>query len=335
MRYIMYGAGAIGGLCGSKLHLAGHEVILIARGEHLRVIQQEGLTLRIPGEDFNLPSRAVGHPSEIDFRPDDVVVLTMKSQDTAPALDELRAVAGDQVTVVCCQNGIDNERMALRRFANVYGMVILMPATYLEAGIVETPSWPIAGVGDIGRYPSGLDATAEQIAREWDAAGISSVARDDIMAWKYTKLLSNVSNAVGAVCGAEVDTAALQDEAREETRACFRAAGYHWIPGPEFTQRGEAFRTQAAPGGISAVGRSRGGSSTWQSLARGAGSSEGDYLNGEIALLGRLHGIPTPVNEVFQLLSDRLARQRQQPGSVSLDEVMRLVEERKATYATD
>jgi 2-dehydropantoate 2-reductase len=213
-------------------------------------------------------------------------------------------------------------------------MVILMPATYLEAGIVETPSWPIAGVGDVGRYPSGLDATAEQIAREWDEAGVSSVARDDVMAWKYTKLLSNVTNAVGAVIGAEVDTSAIQDVVREETRACFRAAGYQWIPGPQFTERGATFRTQAPPGGISGVGRSRGGSSTWQSLARGAGTSEGDFLNGEIALLGRLHGIPTPANEVFQILSDRLAREHRQPGSVTLEEAMKLVDERRAAYAT-
>jgi 2-dehydropantoate 2-reductase len=332
MRYIMYGAGAIGGVCGSKLHLAGHEVILIARGEHLRVIQQDGLTLKIPGETMKLPIAAVSHPSQIDFRPDDVVVLTMKSQDTAAALDDLRAVAGDQVTIVCCQNGIENERMALRRFANVYGMVILMPATYLEAGIVECPSWPLAGVGDLGRYPAGSDATAEAIARDWDAAGVASIARDDIMKWKYTKLLSNVANAVGAVCG-EADTSELQDMVRNECREVFRAAGYEWIPGPIFSERGEVFRAQPTPGSISGVARSRGGSSTWQSLARGAGTSEGDYLNGEIALLGRIHGIATPANEVFQALSDRLARTRQQPGAVTVDEAKQLIDARRAAYA--
>ena len=43
-------------------------------------------------------------------------------------------------------------------------------------------------------------------------------------------------------------------------------------------------------------GRRRGGGSSWQSLARGTGTIETDYLNGEIVLLGRLHGVPTPVN---------------------------------------
>lgn len=335
MRYIMYGAGAIGGICGGKLHLAGLEVILIARGEHLRVIQQDGLTLKTPDETLQLPIQAVSHPSRIEFRPDDVVILTMKSQDTAAALDDLRAAAGDQVTVVCAQNGIDNERMALRRFAKVYAMVLLMPATYLEPGVVEASAWPAVGVADLGRYPSGVDATAETIASEWDAAGISSIAREDIMRWKYTKLLQNVSNAVGAVCGDEADSSALQDMVRDETRQCFRAAGYEWIPGPQLTQRrAEVLPSPSGPSNISSVVRTRGGSSTWQSLARGAGSSEGDYLNGEVVLLGRLHGVPTPVNEIFQALSDRLARERKQPGSVTLEEVTKLIEERRAAYAT-
>ena len=58
-------------------------------------------------------------------------------------------------------------------------------------------------------------------------------------------------------------------------------------------------------------GQERSGGSTWQSLARGAGSIESDYLNGEIVLLGRLHGVPTPVNAVLQ----RRARQAVAAGS--------------------
>jgi len=334
MRYIIYGAGAIGGIIGAKLHLNGLEVVLIARGEHLQRIQQDGLLLRVPEGDQRLPIPAVGHPSEIDFLPDDVVLLAMKSQDTAKALEELRAAAGDQVIVVCGQNGLENERLALRFFPRVYAMLLSMPATYLEAGVVETSAWPIAGVCDLGCYPSGTDATAEAIARDFDASGLISMARDDIMQWKFTKLLQNVANAVGAACGDAEDTSDLQDMVRNECREVFKAAGYEWIPGPQFTERGALFRkAMAAPGGISSVNRSRGGSSTWQSLARGAGTSEADYLNGEIVLLGRLHGVPTPANEVFQVLSDRLARERRQPGAISAAEARELVEARQAVYA--
>jgi 2-dehydropantoate 2-reductase len=56
-------------------------------------------------------------------------------------------------------------------------------------------------------------------------------------------------------------------------------------------------------------------------LYRGLGSIETDYLNGEIALLGQLHGVPTPYNRALQRVANRMARQGQQPGSVTLAEL--------------
>ena len=89
MRYIVYGAGGIGGAIGARLFQHGHEVILICRGEHLHAIQSTGLTLKTPKETLTLTIRAVSHPEEIAFIPDDVVLLTMKSQDTEMALRDL------------------------------------------------------------------------------------------------------------------------------------------------------------------------------------------------------------------------------------------------------
>ena len=62
------------------------------------------------------------------------------------------------------------------------------------------------------------------------------------------------------------------------------------------------------------AGRERAGSSTRQSLARGTATVETDYLNGEIALLGRLHGVPTPVNEPCAGCRARHVRERRAPG---------------------
>jgi 2-dehydropantoate 2-reductase len=72
-------------------------------------------------------------------------------------------------------------------------------------------------------------------------------------------------------------------------------------------------------------GVSYGGGSSWQSLTRGTGSIEADYLNGEIALLGREHGIPTPVNETLQRLANRAAADRRPPGSLLPEEILALV----------
>jgi 2-dehydropantoate 2-reductase len=69
-------------------------------------------------------------------------------------------------------------------------------------------------------------------------------------------------------------------------------------------------------------GQRRGGGSTWQSLERGLGSVETDYLNGEIVLLGRLHGVPTPVNALMQRLTAQAARDGVAAGSVDPEDIV-------------
>jgi 2-dehydropantoate 2-reductase len=71
-----------------------------------------------------------------------------------------------------------------------------------------------------------------------------------------------------------------------------------------------------------AEGRRREGGSSWQSLVRGTGSIEADFLNGEIALLGRLHGVPTPANALCQRLANQAAAERRPPGFLTPDEVL-------------
>jgi 2-dehydropantoate 2-reductase len=65
------------------------------------------------------------------------------------------------------------------------------------------------------------------------------------------------------------------------------------------------------------AGEPRAGGSSWQSLARGSGRIEADQLNGEIVLLGRLHGVPTPVNELLQGTARHLALIGAPPGSMT------------------
>jgi 2-dehydropantoate 2-reductase len=328
VRYIIYGAGGVGGIIGGKMFMSGAEVVLVARGEHLMAIQRDGLKLQHPKPDTTetLGMQAVANPADIEFRPDDVVVLTMKSQDTVGALEDLRLAAGDQVPVVCCQNGVENERQALRRFANVYSMLVIMPANYLEPGIVETTAWPVSGVLDIGRYPHGSDALAESISRDLAGAGFVSRTDPRVMRLKYAKLAQNMVNALQAILGPGVDSQDLLAKARAEADACFDAAGIDSATLDEFLTRNREMGSGVA--GIGGGGW-RGGS-TWQSLVRGSGSSETDYLNGEVVLLGRLHGIPTPANEVLQLYVDSMAKNRQQPGDVSIEEVRQQVALREA-----
>jgi 2-dehydropantoate 2-reductase len=313
MRYVIYGAGAIGASVGAKLHMNGIDVALIARGAHLKALQTDGLTLIHPDASEQLKMPAYGHPSEIEWRPDDVCVLAVKSQDTQAALEQLRLCAGDDVPVVCAQNGVENERMALRLFPRVYGQLVFMIALHLEPGVVDLAGWPKSGVFDLGRFPSGVDALSEQMASDFDSSGLIARAEPRIMAWKYTKMLYILQNPVQAVCGPQADYADIVKQIRDEAMACFAAAGIDWVPMEDFAAR----QKLASP----PAGSRPGGGSTWQSLARGAGSIEVDFLNGEITLLGRLHEVPTPANETLQVLADRMAREHQQPGSITPDEV--------------
>jgi 2-dehydropantoate 2-reductase len=315
VRFVVYGAGAIGGVLGGRLFQHGHDVVLVARGAHLDAIRAHGLTLESPDDRVTLDVDAVGAPAEIAFRPDDVVVLCMKSQDTVPALDALVATAPSSIPVVCAQNGVENERAALRRFERVYGMCVICPATHLDPGIVQASSSPVTGIMDLGRWPSGLDAIAVEIAAALSASTFASEPREDIARWKWGKLLMNLGNAVEAVFHRDARAGELAAAARREGVECLRAAGVDFVPPDEDAARRGELLTSRPIGD-----RPRSGGSTWQSMTRSAGVVETDFLTGEIVLLGRLAGFPTPVNAWLQDVANVAARSHAAPGSRSADE---------------
>ncbi|GAB3816073.1 ketopantoate reductase family protein [Micromonospora zhanjiangensis] len=174
----------------------------------------------------------------------------------------------------------------------------------------------------LGRYPTGSDDTARQIAADLTGAGFVSPVRDDVPRWKYAKLLSNLGNGVDALLGrAAAEHAELLARLRAEGEAALTAAGIGYASqAEEQADRGD--RVQLRP----VAGRSRPGGSTWQSLARGAGTAEADFLNGEIVLLGRLHGVPTPVNAAVQQAVRRAARDRIRPGTFPAAELTKLLD---------
>jgi 2-dehydropantoate 2-reductase len=136
------------------------------------------------------------------------------------------------------------------------------------------------------------------------------------MRWKYRKLLMNLANAAEALCGPGARFSPLAKEAQHEGKAALAAAGIEAVSSEEDHAR-RADHLQMAP---TASGEWQGGSS-WQSLARGAGSIEAEYLNGEIVLLGGLYGVPTPVNELLQRLALRAASEGTPPGSMRVEDL--------------
>jgi 2-dehydropantoate 2-reductase len=194
VRFVVVGAGAVGGVVGGRLAQHGHDVALVARGPHLDAMAADGLLIRSPDDEVRVHPPVAGHVDELDLGPGDVVLLAVKGQDTQAA------VAGipPDLPVVCLQNGVANERELLRRFARVYAVPVMLPASHLVPGVVDASSSPVTGILDVGRYPEGLDETAEAIAAALAASGFSSVARPDAMRFKWSKLLLNLGNAIEA-----------------------------------------------------------------------------------------------------------------------------------------
>jgi 2-dehydropantoate 2-reductase len=133
---------------------------------------------------------------------------------------------------------------------------------------------------------------------------------------KYRKLLMNLGNALNAACGSGGGARPLYQRAVEEGEACLGGAGIEYSTEEEDKERRKGMSPMTYPDGF------RHGSSTWQSLERKAGTTEADYFNGEVVLLGRLHGVATPVNAVLQRVAARMARLGMAPGSFAEDDLL-------------
>lgn len=331
MRYIIYGAGGVGATIGARLFHGGHETVLICRGDHLTAIQERGLEFVTHDlGTINLPIPAVGHPNEIEWTDDDVVILGMKTQDTEGALLDLEASTGGiEPPIICAQNGVENERRALRRFPRVYGMVARLPGTYLEAGVIENHARPVGGLLDVGRYPEGSDELIEQVSADLRSCNFASRVETRITRWKYAKLIRNLANGLVGCVGIDVDVDDFRRALVKEALTAYDAAGLDYASPAEEAEHREVdgYVTEA-------IGDSpRLGNSSWQSLIRATGTIETDYLNGEIVMIGIEAGVPTPYNRVIQRASAWMAREHKQPGALTLEDLERMVEEEKAATA--
>jgi len=327
MRFVIVGAGAIGSGIGGHLHQTGHDVLLVGRPAHVERIRQQGLRLITADETYTLPLPAVSSVQEVGFTEDDVVLLCVKSQDTDRALVEIRAAGGDPhgLPILCCQNSITNEPAAARYFRRVYGVLIVVPGIFLEPGIVHNNSLGNAGFIEVVRFPRGVDDLTANVVRALSLASYAAYANPTVMATKAGKMFSNLGNAMGAITDGHGDDTQYLLEVRAEARRCFDAAGVAYEPPELFEKRSrEQHRQSPLPTGVRNLG------STWQSLQRGLGSTEADFLNGEIVRLGRMHPIPTPYNEVLQEVANAMAAGREKPGKYSAQDL----EQRASRRAT-
>jgi thiosulfate/3-mercaptopyruvate sulfurtransferase len=325
-RYVVVGAGAVGATLAAELQEAGRTVVLAARGAQLAALRAGPLRYLRPDGEHRVDLAVVGSPAELELQPDDVLVLATKAQDGDAALADWAwrpvgpdgVLAAEVLPVLVLQNGLDTERAAARRFATVYGAAIWSPTSYLTPGEIVSPAEPAVGVVWIGRYPAGSDARLAEIAADLRAARHLVKIVDDVPRWKAGKLLPILANALEALYPA----GPLRDRAaaalRAEALRVYAAAGIEAVD--------LAAETALDLSRFAVPGHARSGRSTWQSLQRGA-SPESDFLNGEIVLLGRLHGVPTPRNAAVLAAVHRAVGQGMAAGALAEKDLLQVLPE--------
>ncbi len=316
MRIIIYGAGGIGGVIGGHLSRTGTDVVLIGRTGHVTAINEHGLRLVTPTGTHIVRLPAVTSPNQIDFNPEDVVFLCMKGQDTEEALRALLAMKVD-VPIFCVQNGVRNEEIAAQYFKRVYGVMVRIGATYLRDGEVtsqrDPPGWVV-----IGRYPQGTDELAEAVAEKMRRAGFLVKLSADVMPYKWGKLMLNVSNAINTITNVSGEAVRpIVSAARQEFNELLTQAGIRWITQEEIAK--DLPEITAPLRGSTGPAEPR--SSTWQSLTRQQGSTETEFLNGEVVRLAKKLGRQAPINEKLVRISQEMATNRELPGKYTPDQL--------------
>lgn len=304
-RYVIVGAGAIGGTLGGLLARAGTPAVLVARGRHAEALASDGLTLKTPDGTFRTPVSVASRPEQVRLTEHDVLVFTTKTQQLDAALQEwvdrpvqgTNGTAGELLPAMTALNGVAAEEKALRYFARVFGICVWLPAVHLEPGEVIVRSWPVAGQFHLARWPAAATTAADAglmtgLAETWSAAGIRTRVAPDVAPWKYNKLLSNLGNGVGALTAGATDAGEILAALRAEGEGVLRYAGIEFV---DF-ETSKAVRADG-PTIRPVPGCDNGSSnSTWQSLTRNTGNAETDFFNGEIARIAHRHGIAAPLN---------------------------------------
>jgi 2-dehydropantoate 2-reductase len=290
------GAGGVGGYYGARLALAGSEVGLIARGEHLAAIRERGLRVRADDGDFTVHLSASDEPADIG--PCDAVLFCVKSYDTEQAAALLGPLLRPETAVVSLQNGVDNEEKIAARIGpeHVLGGASFILAHIAEPGIVEQ-------VGNVRRIIFGeLDGShsdrASGLLAEFRHAEIDADVANDIrvVLWDKFAFLCALAG-LTAVTRLPIDELLKVPETRElfrrivnEVSLVARAEGVELAE--DVVDQKTAFAGSLGPGSFSSL---------HHDLVTGH-RLELEALHGELTRRAARHGLNVPVSETIYAL---------------------------------
>ncbi|MGA0776417.1 MAG: 2-dehydropantoate 2-reductase [Gemmobacter sp.] len=319
MRICIFGAGAIGGYMGAKLAAAGAEVSLVARGPHLRAMQERGLTLIEEGARHTVPVRAAEDPAELGEQ--DYVVVTLKAHSVPPVVPRMQPLIGAGTTIVSGVNGVpwwyfhkiggplEGTRLASVDPGDaqwlgfgpdrVLGCVVYPAAEVSEPGVIHHIEGNRFSLGE----PDGSKSErAERLSAALTAAGLKAPVRPRIRDEIWVKLWGNLSfNPISALTHATLDVLCTDPGTRGVARAMMlEAQTIAEALGVRFP-----IDVDRRIEGGAAVGAHR--TSMLQDLDAGR-PMEIDALVGAVQELGRLTGTATPAIDTVLALVRLRAR---------------------------
>jgi 2-dehydropantoate 2-reductase len=309
VRFLVFGTGAVGGLMGARLALAGHEVMFLARPSVVEELQQNGLTLIDDGQCRQLHSVHASSEFTDAFHAGqpDLILLCVKAYDCAEAANLIKRSQSESLPVLSLLNGINNEMTLAQTLGahNVIPGTLTTAVQMTEPGVVTVERR--RGVGIASGHP-----LTRKLAEQLRQAGFQTELYSNPDRMKWSKLLTNiVSNATSAITGldpSDVFThpglARLEIDALRETVRVMRKLGFtpQNLPGVSVGVLGKAIflptiLTRYVLGWIVARGRGRKKPSLHFDIGRG--KSEVDWLNGAVVRHGEELGVPTPVNRIL------------------------------------
>jgi 2-dehydropantoate 2-reductase len=305
MRIIVIGAGAMGGIYGGRLALAGHEVAFIDRRvEHVEAIRRDGLVLEGIGGDHVLRVEAQTTPD--DMPPADLLVVFTDASGTADAAQAAAGLLATGGVALTLQNGIGN----VEALTAVLGAARVLAGVSMNSGMSPGPGrvrHTNAGSTSIGELGGGGAARAQALADMFVAAGFETLVVADPLAMIWSKFVLNCGvNAISAVTGLRLGEVArtpevdgLQDRMIDEILAVVAAKGVRLDdPDPR--------------GSIKRICRLRYNKpSMFQHLEAGR-RTEIDAINGALVREARALGMAVPYNEAVVAIVKGQERSRRQ-----------------------
>jgi len=289
MKVAVMGAGAVGCYYGGMLARAGHDVVLVARPQHVEAVQRNGLRMETRTFDEHVRLAAAADPSAVQGA--DLVLFCVKSTDTESAGAQIKPHLRSDALVLTLQNGVDN---ADRLRTVLPPHQVLAAVVYVATEMAGPGHVRHHGRGELVIEPCGA---SDAVARALIAAGVPTEVSNNVRGALWTKLVINCAyNALSAIAqlpyGQVVSGEGVEGVMRDVVAECLAVAKADGVQLPADIQATVLKLVETMPGQYS---------STAQDMARGK-RTEIDHLNGLVVRRGEALGIPTPVNRVLWAL---------------------------------